>query len=1208
MAEEVGTYVLPVIASFEGIDKQVNSKLSKAFGATGKKAGEDLAKGAGEGLKALEKEVESAAKAYEKLQDKAKDSLGKVRVEEEKLAKARSGGKSDQIAAAEERLAKARRDSVRAIKDSESGHRSLADAQRRLGDGSDDLGGRFGRLSGVASGAGAAMASAGALAGGAALAGITALGAGVLLAGNRLYELGAQFDDLSDNLQVKTGLSGAALDKLTDSVTKLGTTNVPSSFAEIGDVAAEVTRNLHLTGQPLEEVTSRLANLSRMGQDVDIRSLGKVFRGFGIEAQDQVGALNSLYEASTQTGLSIDDLTASLTKGGAPLRQLGLGFGESAALMTSLEAAGLDGEKGIKALNNAFAYFSKEGVPAEQGLQKVIQRIQELGDLPQAGELANKVFGARGGAQFLEAIQAGDVDLKSLSSSLATTGLDINQVAADTADWTERWQDLKNEAAVALEPLASGFFDGVNEQLGNLADWVSNNEDKVIGFFTTLGEAAITTTDFVLDAVGQLSQGIGQFIQPFGDIQGAMLDFQAFQAEFRGDFDLAEDLRNQAQAAYGWGEGLDAAGQSMRDFDPQSLRDALHGLRDDALDAAGSNDDLSTSVAGVGSAAGNSLENLRALKTEMSAVGNIPMPAILGLAPVPGAPSQNPLTGPLGGGPVPELSGLTPGGGGSGVGINLQLAARAGANGTPIYSGPKTEDTGGGIVPRNAALQAAVTQNFPGTKIDNDYRQPDGFNEHSSGEAVDIAVNPDGSLGTQTPEGQARGSAINAWLLQNASALGLEYTIWQGKNWHPDGSTSPNSGSGVTGGHWDHIHARVRGGALNGPGVAPHGGLEPGVSNQALSMPAALSSNTTAMGADWDAIALKESSGDWAANTGNGYFGGLQFKQSTWDAFGGGEFAARADLATPEQQKIVAERTLAEQGPGAWPNTFTASSSDPAVARMSNAFGAGYEPGKGTPGYNEYGEPGYYEVDQRAIAQAERRVQDSQRRIEDADRAIAEAEARKAELDILATDEEREKADREVEQAKEEAKRAREDAQWAAEDAEETKRGRFSAAKEARNSSTSQSGQGGTGGLGEIGSIFGSFLKETTGMDGSFLPDISSFGSVQSAGALLNAFAGPLQGLVDGKLGIQQPGWSPGMPVPGMETSGAAFGMPNVAVPPMPAPGVHPGTGAAPGPAPGQSVVIDQSVHGNIGSSPQELFKARDQGLARAIPRIPAGR
>jgi resuscitation-promoting factor RpfA len=69
----------------------------------------------------------------------------------------------------------------------------------------------------------------------------------------------------------------------------------------------------------------------------------------------------------------------------------------------------------------------------------------------------------------------------------------------------------------------------------------------------------------------------------------------------------------------------------------------------------------------------------------------------------------------------------------------------------------------------------------------------------------------------------------------------------------------------------------------------------------------------------WDALAQCESSGDWSINTGNGYYGGLQFAQSTWEGYGGTQYAPRADLASREQQIAIAEQTLAGQGWGAWP-------------------------------------------------------------------------------------------------------------------------------------------------------------------------------------------------------------------------------------------------------------------------------------------------
>ena len=70
---------------------------------------------------------------------------------------------------------------------------------------------------------------------------------------------------------------------------------------------------------------------------------------------------------------------------------------------------------------------------------------------------------------------------------------------------------------------------------------------------------------------------------------------------------------------------------------------------------------------------------------------------------------------------------------------------------------------------------------------------------------------------------------------------------------------------------------------------------------------------------EWDVVASCESSGNWAINTGNGYQGGLQFSPSTWLGYGGGQYASAANMASREEQIVIAEKVLAGQGRGAWP-------------------------------------------------------------------------------------------------------------------------------------------------------------------------------------------------------------------------------------------------------------------------------------------------
>ena len=71
--------------------------------------------------------------------------------------------------------------------------------------------------------------------------------------------------------------------------------------------------------------------------------------------------------------------------------------------------------------------------------------------------------------------------------------------------------------------------------------------------------------------------------------------------------------------------------------------------------------------------------------------------------------------------------------------------------------------------------------------------------------------------------------------------------------------------------------------------------------------------------AQWDRVAQCESGGNWHINTGNGYYGGLQFAAHTWDSFDTKHYASRADLATRAEQIDVANHVLDREGWGAWP-------------------------------------------------------------------------------------------------------------------------------------------------------------------------------------------------------------------------------------------------------------------------------------------------
>ncbi|MEU1296376.1 transglycosylase family protein [Streptomyces sp. NPDC005840] len=120
-----------------------------------------------------------------------------------------------------------------------------------------------------------------------------------------------------------------------------------------------------------------------------------------------------------------------------------------------------------------------------------------------------------------------------------------------------------------------------------------------------------------------------------------------------------------------------------------------------------------------------------------------------------------------------------------------------------------------------------------------------------------------------------------------------------------------------------------------------------GVTGAAVAAPLMAAGNASAATAsEWDTVAQCESGGNWAINTGNGYYGGLQFSASTWAAYGGTQYASTANQASKAQQIAVAEKVLASQGKGAWPSCGTGLSG--AAYSGSGSTGSGTSTGSGS--------------------------------------------------------------------------------------------------------------------------------------------------------------------------------------------------------------------------------------------------------------------
>lgn len=1169
---EVGYYTLPVILSFDGVDKQVNGKLGKAFEGVGKKASKEL----GDGMKSAAADVDKLAESYSKLKDKAADALGKVRADEASLKRLRDTGASDdRVVKAEERLATSRRNSARASREAESGHKSLLSAQKELGDGTDDLGRRFGGLADFAGTAGRALGAAGAVAGGAALAGVAALGTGLVLAGRQLYDLGAQFDDVFDELRLKTGATGPALKELENATERIST-KVPLAIGDIGSVVAETSRAFKgLNPTDFDDLVSHVANLGRLtGEDVNVRNLGKAFRIMGVEVKDQVPTLDAFFRANEASGIGVNELIGIVNRGGAQLKQFGLDMGSSAALVGSFEEAGVDASKVIPALNTALKNFAKAGTDPRQGLNDTITQIKALADAGNetgALDLANKIFGAKGGVAFAEVIKSGNLDLQTLNDTLSSTGDTIDAAAGDTDDWAERWQTFKNTVEVALQPLGSGVFDVVNTQLAGLADWVTAHQPEIIGFFTQVGLAAVSMAEFVIKSTGLFAQGLGELIAPIGDVLGGILKAGAALQRLGGHDDVAKEWNDQAESLFGLGEGLYAFGEKAKNFSTADVYDDIKKYGDRAQEAAKFTVALGDATAAlpdghtitISDNSPETIANLRAIGIEV-----VQTPTGLEVTATTDEAKRvldafrdqqagTPINPPV----RPDLG-------------------QADADMKSFFDRWKTQVTTpapAGAQPPRSTGELLLPGYVPPRATGGIYNVWDSVASFANGKLPSQATiqNPVGGAGlVQWAEPSTGGEAF----------IPLNGGERSRKIWAETGRRLMKFETGGIRGI-DALYNEAQ--SLMGTKYSMSAGDDcSGTMSQLVNATLGLSPKTDRMSTMTAAQWLSKK----GAVPGAGPPGTFRLGWKNGGPGGGHMAGTLPDGTHVEMGGANGGYTLGGNAKGAddpsftdhaylpiealYPDGYGSSSGVNPYGSGGSSSGGGSSSSSGTPGIGPNGESGTYS------SPDEKTVREADERVTDADQRVKEAEAKQRELKADAKDSEKLSAQADVDKAKREAADARADAA-------EAKKGKFTAG------AASGGGSSVGGNPQDLVSILGGGILETFGLDGSLFPDLSNLAPVKALGTILGAFTGGGEG--------------GGSVVSAGATSSSPFGIPEVAAPPPPgSPASGSGLGPLPGPA-GPTTVIDQSIHGNVGESFDQVQKKRDAGLARAIPRIPVG-
>lgn len=298
---------------------------------------------------------------------------------------------------------------------------------------------------------------------------------GAIAVGKELYDLGTTFDSVADTIRTGTGATGDALDGLIDDARKVAT-SIPTDFETAGATVADLNTRLGLSGDALQTVASQYLEAGRiLGEDVDVNTTTAAFSAFKIEGDNVSGAMDSLFRVSQATGVSMNDLAGSAQRNAMAMQELGFSFEDSIALVGSLDKAGVDADATLNAMRRGMLNLAEPGESTSDAFKRATGELQgfiDAGDTGAALDLASNIFGTKGASQMVQALQAGTLNMNDLMSAAGATGDTILGVGEETMSAGEKWTILKNKGMDALEPVASGLFDGVGSALDYVIDLV----------------------------------------------------------------------------------------------------------------------------------------------------------------------------------------------------------------------------------------------------------------------------------------------------------------------------------------------------------------------------------------------------------------------------------------------------------------------------------------------------------------------------------------------------------------------------------------------------------------------------------------------------------------------------------------------------------------------------------------------------------------
>lgn len=332
----------------------------------------------------------------------------------------------------------------------------------------------------------------------------------------------SQVDKGLDIVAKKTGATGENLETLNSQAIDIAK-SLPTSFETAGEAIGEVNTRFGLTGDALTELSKKFvqfADINDTSITASVDAAQKALSAFGLGAEDAGAYLDTLTKVGQNTGISVDTLSAGLTKNAAAFQEMGLSLDQAAVLMGQIEMSGADTNAVLSGLSKALKTASKDGKSMDKALAELEDSIKNGKSDTEGLAKAYELFG-KSGDQVFNAIKSGSLSFEDLGKAALDAGGAVEDTFAATKSPMENFQTVLNNFLELGYEIGNAIMPAIQKAMDTILPVI----EKLVGFWESLDEETqgfIVTAALVVAAIGPIISIIGTVTGVIGGVIGAI--------------------------------------------------------------------------------------------------------------------------------------------------------------------------------------------------------------------------------------------------------------------------------------------------------------------------------------------------------------------------------------------------------------------------------------------------------------------------------------------------------------------------------------------------------------------------------------------------------------------------------------------------------------------------------------------------------------